>query len=46
MKSYFSSNRVTAQGKGWQVRILLSQWKKKAGCDTKVKDFIELNITK
>lgn len=41
MKSHFSSNRMTARGKAWQVRILLSQWKKEAGGFTKVKDFIQ-----
>lgn len=41
MKSYFSDNRLRAQGKAWQVRILLSQWKKEAGRDATVKDFIQ-----
>ena len=43
MKSHFSSNVMTARGKAWQVRILLSQWKKAAGGSTKVKDFIQLH---
>ncbi|MEF2964428.1 Z-ring formation inhibitor MciZ [Paenibacillus sp. M1] len=41
MKSYFSHDRLRAQGKAWQVRILLSQWKKEAGAETKLKDFIQ-----
>ncbi len=41
MKSHFSSNRITARGKAWQIRILLSQWTKEAGGGTKVKDFIQ-----
>ncbi|WP_410768287.1 Z-ring formation inhibitor MciZ [Fontibacillus sp. BL9] len=46
MKSYFSNNVITAQGKGWQIRILLNQWKKTAGSNAKIKDFIEMRLSK
>lgn len=41
MKSYFTEDRVRAQGKGWQIRILLSQWMKEAGRDAKISDLLQ-----
>ncbi|WP_068785194.1 Z-ring formation inhibitor MciZ [Paenibacillus phocaensis] len=41
MKSYFTADRVRAQGKGWQIRILLSQWMKEAGRDAKISDLLQ-----
>ncbi|GIP48507.1 hypothetical protein D3C76_171420 [compost metagenome] len=41
MKSYFAMDRIRAQGKGWQIRILLSQWMKEAGPDAKISDLIQ-----
>ncbi|MEG6588346.1 Z-ring formation inhibitor MciZ [Paenibacillus barengoltzii] len=40
MKSYFTEDRVRAQGKAWQIRLLLSQWKKESGRDVKITDLI------
>lgn len=40
MKSYFTVNRMCFQGKAWQIRILLSQWKKEAGASTTVADLL------
>lgn len=44
MKSYFTGQRMLAQGKAWQIRILLSQWIKETGKNTAVKDFIEVRL--
>nr|WP_178022757.1 Z-ring formation inhibitor MciZ [uncultured Paenibacillus sp.] len=41
MKSYFTADRVRAQGKAWQIRILLSQWMREAGHDAKISDLIQ-----
>ncbi|MGG6309685.1 Z-ring formation inhibitor MciZ [Paenibacillus macerans] len=41
MKSYFAPSCVRAQGKAWQIRILLSQWIKEAGSHAKIAEFIE-----
>ncbi|MCH1639465.1 Z-ring formation inhibitor MciZ [Paenibacillus timonensis] len=41
MKSYFTANRLRAQGKAWQIRILLSQWMKEAGPEAKLSDLIQ-----
>ncbi|GGH24979.1 Z-ring formation inhibitor MciZ [Paenibacillus segetis] len=46
MKSYFSNDRLRAQGKAWQIRILLSQWQKEAGATVKVKELLESRRTK
>lgn len=46
MKSYFSNDRLRAQGKAWQIRILLSQWQKEAGATVKVKELLESRLTK
>nr|WP_019639032.1 Z-ring formation inhibitor MciZ [Paenibacillus fonticola] len=40
MKSYFTPQSLHVQGKAWEVRILLSQWKKQSGPNVKVKDLI------
>ncbi|WP_334071657.1 Z-ring formation inhibitor MciZ [Paenibacillus sp. A14] len=40
MKSYFSVNMMCFQGKAWQIRILLSQWKKEAGASATVADLL------
>jgi len=42
MKSYISDNSLRAQGKAWQIRILLNQWQQQAGPASKVKDLIAL----
>ncbi|MDQ0088189.1 hypothetical protein J2T12_001595 [Paenibacillus anaericanus] len=46
MKSYFSNDRLRAQGKAWQIRILLSQWQKEAGPSVKVKELLASRLTK
>lgn len=46
MKSYFSNNCLRAQGKAWQIRILLSQWQKEAGANVKVKELLESRLNK
>lgn len=40
MKSYITEDRVRAQGKAWQIRLLLSQWKKESGRDVKITDLL------
>lgn len=40
MKSYIAQDRVHAQGKAWQIRILLSQWMKEAGGAVPLSEFI------
>ncbi|WP_110932398.1 Z-ring formation inhibitor MciZ [Paenibacillus bouchesdurhonensis] len=40
MKSYFSDNSLRAQGKAWQIRIMLNQWQRQSSPTGKVKDFI------
>ncbi|GIP58103.1 Z-ring formation inhibitor MciZ [Paenibacillus sp. FSL W8-0186] len=40
MKSYISDNSLRAQGKAWQIRILLNQWQKQSGPACKVMDLI------
>ncbi|MFD3258748.1 Z-ring formation inhibitor MciZ [Paenibacillus lentus] len=44
MKSYFSDNSLRAQGKAWQIRILLHQWQKQSGPTGMVKDLIEARL--
>ncbi|MDU4695162.1 MULTISPECIES: hypothetical protein [Paenibacillus] len=46
MKSYFTADCVRAQGKGWQIRVLLSQWMKEAGRDIKIADLIQTYQTR
>lgn len=40
MKSYIAQDRIHAQGKAWQIRILLSQWMKEAGGSVPLSEFI------
>ncbi|WP_018751482.1 Z-ring formation inhibitor MciZ [Paenibacillus sanguinis] len=40
MKSYIAQDRIHAQGKAWQIRILLSQWMKEAGGAVPLSEFI------
>lgn len=44
MKSYFTPGRVRAQGKAWQIRIMLSQWEKEAGSAAKMADYIHSRL--
>lgn len=42
MKTYISSRSLQAQGKAWQVKLILSQWQKEAGPTARVIDLIEV----
>ncbi|MFD1176278.1 Z-ring formation inhibitor MciZ [Paenibacillus puldeungensis] len=44
MKSYFTPSCIRAQGKAWQIRILLSQWLHEAGATAKVTDLIHIRM--
>lgn len=46
MKSYFADTSFHISGKAWQVRVLLSMWKKNIGSATPVKDLIAVNVRK
>lgn len=44
MKSYFSPKCIRAQGKAWQIRILLNQWLHEAGASAKLTDLIHVRM--
>ncbi|AZK47088.1 Z-ring formation inhibitor MciZ [Paenibacillus lentus] len=44
MKSYFSDNSLRAQGKAWQIRIMLNQWQQQSEPTRKLKDFIACRL--
>lgn len=44
MKSCFSPTAVRAQGKAWQIRVLLAQWLKEAGPEAKLTDLIDSRL--
>ncbi|GIP08296.1 MAG: Z-ring formation inhibitor MciZ [Paenibacillus macerans] len=44
MKSCFSPTAVRAQGKAWQIRILLNQWLKEAGPSAKLTELIDTRL--
>ncbi|WP_346657631.1 Z-ring formation inhibitor MciZ [Paenibacillus sp. YPG26] len=46
MKSYFADTRFHISGKAWQVKALLSNWKKNIGPDIQVKDLITISLRK